>query len=87
MSDGTPTVKRRIAPARFTIVVEAHKVNEHGTFSAFEIVSIKGPNDTAKVSILPRTPHMMMVRVESLSGLKILGEADKPATGERKKLF
>ncbi len=87
MKDTTATVKRNIKPVTFTLVIEATKVNENGTFSGLTIKSCKGPNDSASVSVPPRMGGGMFLKVSDLKGLTVLSE-DAPK-GEKvvKKLF
>jgi hypothetical protein len=88
------TVKRSIKPVTLTIKVKASKVNENGTLSGLEIVSISSDNPAvnAKDNLYLTTPNFghsgqMLARVNSLEGLALIespAKADKPA---KAKLF
>ena len=82
------TVKKSIKPVTFTITVVAKKVNENGTFSAFEIQSVKGSvkNSTFKVVAPPQAGGALYIKCDTLDGLEIM--ADGTTTNAPKaKLF
>lgn len=81
------TVKRSIKPVSFTLVVEATRVNENGTFSGLTIKSVKGPNDSASVSVPPMAGGAMYLKVTDLSGLTLLEDSPKGEAKIVKKLF
>jgi hypothetical protein len=82
----TTTIKRRIKATTLTVVVKATRVNENGTFSGFEVVSVKGPNKTFKVSAPPQGGGSLYLKVESLEGLEVIAD-DVTVTSDKKKLF
>ena len=82
-----PTVKKGIRPVTITLVVEARRINENGTFSQFEVKSIKGPNDTIKASFPPMGGGSIYLKVEDLEGVEVLKGEAKKAAREPKKLF
>lgn len=86
-SDKTATIKRRIAPVTFTITVVAERVNENGTFSTFTVQSVKGPNKTAKIVAPPMAGGAIYIKVESLEGIRVLGDDDGKTGGAKVKLF
>lgn len=75
MSEHKAAEKRAIEPVTITVTVEATRISEKGTFSGFVIKSVKGPNKTAKAVSPPTTGGGIYIQVESLEGIKILGEA------------
>lgn len=82
------TVKKSIKPVTFTITVVAKKVNENGTFSAFEVQGVKGSvkNSTFKVVAPPQSGGALYIKCETLDGLEIM--ADGTTTNAPKaKLF
>jgi hypothetical protein len=81
------TLKRRIRPVALTITVTASRINENGTFSGFEIGSVKGPNKTFKVSAPPQGGGSLYLKVESLEGLQFMEESDTSSPAPKKKLF
>lgn len=81
------TLKRAIKPVTLTIVVEARKVSEKGTFSSFEVKSVKGPNGTFKAVSPPQSGGAIYLKVTSLEGLTILTDGDNPAATGKVKLF
>lgn len=83
----TPTVKRSIKPVSFTLVVEATRVNENGTFSGLTVKSVKGPNDSATVSIPPKLGGAVYFKVSDLSGITVLEDSPKGEAKIVKKLF
>jgi hypothetical protein len=85
-STRTTTVKRSIKPVTFTIVVEAKKVNENGTFSSFEFKSVKGPNKSAKAVSPIMAGGAIYLKVDTLEGITVLTESDA-ATATKTKLF
>lgn len=82
-----PTVKRAIRPVSITLKVTAKRINENGTFSAFEVESIKGPNNTIKASFPPQGGGSIYLKVEDLEGITVMEQGAKAATTEKKKLF
>ena len=70
------TVKKSIKPVTFTITVVAKKVNENGTFSSFEVQSVKGnvKNNTFKVVAPPQAGGALYIKCETLEGLEIMQE-------------
>lgn len=84
----TTTVKRRIGATTLTIKVTANRVNENGTFSSFEVISVSGPNKTFRMVAPPQGGGAIYLKVDSLDGIKILQADDVTSvTPEKKKLF
>lgn len=81
------TLKKAIKPVTLTIVVEARKVNENGTFSGFEVKSAKGPNGTFKVVSPPQSGGAIYLKVTSLDSLVILSDDGGAAPTGKVKLF
>lgn len=71
----TATLKKSIKPVTFTVTIEARKVNENGTFSSFEVKSVKGPNSTAKVVSPPQAGGAIYLKVSSLENIQVQDEA------------
>ena len=82
------TVKKSIKPVTFTITVVAKKVNENGTFSAFEVQSVKSnvKNSTFRVVAPPQAGGALYVKCDTLEGLELIAEGTV-ATGPKAKLF
>jgi hypothetical protein len=82
------TVKKSIKPVTFTITVVAKKVNENGTFSAFEVQSVKGnvKNNTFKVVAPPQAGGALYIKCETLDGLELMTEG-AVANTPKAKLF
>lgn len=83
----TATVKRAIKPVTITLTVEVRKVNENGTFSGFEVKSIKGPNKTVKAVSPLMSGGAIYLKTESLEGLTILTAEDNLQMVTKTKLF
>jgi len=83
----TTTVKRRIGATTLTIKVTANRINENGTFSSFEVVSVTGPNKTFRMVAPPQGGGAIYLKVDSLEGIKILSDDVTSVTTEKKKLF
>jgi hypothetical protein len=83
----TTTVKRRIGATTLTIKVTAGRINENGTFSSFEVVSVSGPNKTFRMVSPPQGGGAIYLKVDSLEGIKILSDDVTSVTTEKKKLF
>ena len=81
------TVKKGIRPVTITLTLEASRINENGTFSAFVVKNIKGPNKTIKASMPPMGGGSIYLKVEDLEGITVLDEATKAASAAPKKLF
>ena len=80
------TRKRSIAPVTLTVTVEAKKVNENGTFSSFEVTSVKGPNSTIKAVCPPQGGGSIYIKTETFDGIEVLAGDSESAT-PKKKLF
>lgn len=82
------TMKRSIKPVTFTITVTAKKINENGTFSAFEIQSVKGSakNSTFRVVAPPQAGGALYIKCDTLDGLELVAEG-MTATAAKVKLF
>jgi hypothetical protein len=82
------TVKKSIKPVTFTITVVAKKVNENGTFSAFEVQSVKGnvKNNTFKVVAPPQAGGALYIKCETLEGMEVLQEG-ATSNAPKAKLF
>ncbi len=88
MSDRTTTIKRSIKPVTITVTIEASRINENGTFSGFVVKSVKGGNSTVKAVCPPMGGGSIYLKVETLDGLTVLGDADgTSATKAKTKLF
>lgn len=82
-------IKKAIKPITLTITVKASKVNENGTLSGLEVVSIKSNvpainKDDNLYLTCPNFGHsgQMLARVNSLEGLEIV---EAPAKSEKAK--
>jgi len=84
----TATLKKSIKPVTFTIKVTAKKVNENGTFSAFEIQSVIGSvkNNTFKVVAPPQAGGALYIKCETLEGMEVLQEGTA-TSATKQKLF
>lgn len=82
------TVKKSIKPVTFTLTVVAKKVNENGTFSAFEIQGVKSnvKNSTFRVVAPPQAGGALYIKCDTLDGLELVLEGATP-TGPKTKLF
>ena len=82
------TVKKSIKPVTFTIKVTAKKVNENGTFSAFEVQSVTGSvkNSTFKVVAPPQAGGALYIKCETLDGMEVLQEG-ATSNAPKAKLF
>ncbi len=82
------TVKKSIKPVTFTIKVTAKKVNENGTFSAFEVQSVTGSvkNSTFKVVAPPQAGGALYIKCETLEGMEVLQEGTA-SNAPKAKLF
>jgi len=83
----TTTVKRSIKPVTITLTVEAHRINENGTFSKFIVKSLKGPNGTIKAAMPPMGGGSIYLKVEDLEGISLLDDSTKAESNTPKKLF
>lgn len=83
----TTTIKRRIGATTLTIKVTAARINENGTFSSFEVVSVSGPNKTFRMVAPPQGGGAIYLKVDSLEGIKILADDVASVMTEKKKLF
>ena len=70
------TVKKSIKPVTFTITVVAKKVNENGTFSAFEVQGVKSTvkNSTFRVVAPPQAGGAMYIKCDTLDGLELMAD-------------
>jgi hypothetical protein len=83
----TATLKRNIKPVTLTLTVVAKKVNENGTFSAFEIQKVQGLNNaTLKAVSPPQAGGAIYFKVSSLEGIEVLAD-DAKAEVTKAKLF
>lgn len=80
------TRKRSIQPVRLTVTVEANRINENGTFSSFDIVSVKGANKTLKAVAPPQGGGSIYLKVSDLDGIDVMPE-DTKAEAVKTKLF
>lgn len=82
------TVKKSIKPVTFTLTVVAKKVNENGTFSAFEIQGVKSnvKNSTFRVVAPPQAGGALYIKCDTLDGLELVLDGATP-TGPKAKLF
>jgi len=71
------TVKKSIKPVTFTITVVAKKVNENGTFSAFELQGVKSSvkNSTFRVVAPPQAGGALYIKCDTLEGLELVLES------------
>lgn len=86
MADKTPTIKRSIKPVTITITVKAHKINENGTFSQFEVEKISGPNKLMKVSQPFQGGGSLYIKTETLENITVLEDGTKSSV-VKPKLF
>lgn len=75
MANPAPTLKRTIKPVTLTVSVEARRVNENGTFSAFTVKTVKGPNSTATAVSPPQAGGALYLKVASLEGIEFDDDA------------
>lgn len=90
MSDSyEPKIKRSIKPVTLTVVLKAGRINENGTFLGFEVVSLKGPNDTFKASFPPKGGGSIYLKVDTLEGITVMADGNNvgSATKPKPKLF
>jgi len=80
------TRKKTIVPTKITLVVEASRINENGTFSSFNVVSVKGPNSSMKAVAPPQGGGSIYLQTTSMDNLDILPE-DSDGKAEKTKLF
>ena len=82
------TVKKSIKPVTFTLTVVAKKVNENGTFSAFEIQGVKSnvKNSTFRVVAPPQAGGALYIKCDTLEGLEIMQDG-AVANAPKSKLF
>jgi hypothetical protein len=81
------TSKKGIKPVTLTLTVEAKRINENGTFSGFEVKSVKGPNSTFKAAIPPQGGGAIYLKVDSMEGLTVLPDGDTGTATTKVKLF
>lgn len=81
------TRKRSITPVTLTVTVEARKVNENGTFSSFEVTSVKGPNSTVRAVCPPQGGGSIYLKTENFDGIEVLAESESGSATPKKKLF
>jgi hypothetical protein len=81
------TSKKGIKPVTLTITVEAKRINENGTFSGFEVKSVKGPNSTFKVAIPPQGGGAIYLKVDRLEGITVLTDGEATTATTKVKLF
>jgi hypothetical protein len=70
MSAYTPKAKRAITPFSITLTLEAHRINESGTFLSFEVK--KAPKGV-KVSQPPQGGGALYIRLDDAMTLKDAG--------------
>lgn len=87
MANYTPLKKRNIKPVRVTVTLEATQINEHGTFSSFNVVSVNGPNSSTKVSKHPKGGGAMFVKSPTLDNIELLPENAPKSEPVKVKLF
>ena len=92
MADNSSKATRKvaIAPISFVITVTAEKINENGTFSGIKVQDVKSSNkelDNPRIACPPQGGGSMFLRVDSVKGLKVLGDASAAPKAEKKKLF
>lgn len=83
------TVKKSIKPVTLTVTLVAKKVNENGTFSSFEVQSVKGSmkNSTLRVSTPPQGGGAIYLKVDSLEGLEMIEGTTQVSGMPKVKLF
>jgi hypothetical protein len=83
------TVKKAIKPVTFTVTLVAKKVNENGTFSAFEVQSVKGSvkNNTFRVVAPPQAGGALYIKCDSLDGLEMIEGTTQVSGMPKVKLF
>lgn len=79
--------KADIKPVKLVVTLEATKVNTHGTFSGFNVVSVEGPNKNCGATAPNyRQPHLLRFYTNSQSGIEVLSK-DAPVAKSAKKVF
>ena len=81
------TTKRSIAPVRLTVTVEAKRINENGTFSSFDVVSVKGPNSSMKAVCPPQGGGSIYLKTQSLDNIELMPEEASKSGPVKTKLF
>jgi hypothetical protein len=83
------TVKKSIKPVTITVTLVAKKVNENGTFSSFEVQSVKGSmkNSTLRVATPPQGGGAIYLKVDSLEGLEMIERTTQISGMPKVKLF
>jgi len=81
------TPKRDLAkPVRLTVTVEAKRISQKGTFSSFDIISVKGPNSSTKAVSHTKSGGAIYIQSPVLDNIELLPENSK-AKAETVKLF
>lgn len=73
----TATIKKRIKPITFTVVVTVDKVNENGTFSGCEIKEVKAhgvQGDFHAVSVA-QSGGAIYLKTAAMRGIEVLGDS------------
>jgi hypothetical protein len=87
-ADVVKVAKKHIDPIEITIKLTASRVSASGTLSGFEIDEIICDGVDVDAFAPRMQPHAIMLKVESLDGLKIREVIETgTSTGSRKKLF
>jgi len=87
MSDHKANPKRDITPVRLTVTVEARKISQKGTFSSFDIISVKGPNSSTKAVSHTKSGGAIYIQSPILDGIELAPEKDGKAKPEPTKLW